>query len=66
MGLLLVAGISIAQGLPLAEALSTIVVFACVLQFGYMTSAVLTHAIGPEIVANREARLGESEASLRS
>ncbi|WP_426434943.1 hypothetical protein [Bradyrhizobium genosp. P] len=65
MGLLLVVVLSIAQELPLAQALTTTVVFACFLQLGYLISAVLKHAVGPAIVVDRGTRLGESEVSLR-
>jgi hypothetical protein len=65
MGLLLVVVLSIAHELPFAQTLITAVVFACFLQFGYLISAVLRHAVGPVIVVDRETRLGESEVSLR-
>ena len=65
MGLLLVAMLSITQDLPLAEALSTTVVFACFLQFGYLISAVLRHAVGPATVVDHDTHLAKSEASLR-
>jgi hypothetical protein len=65
MELLLVAALSIAQDLPLAEALCTAVVFACFLQFGYLISAVLRHVVSPAIIVARDTRLGESEALLR-
>ena len=65
MGVVLVLVLSIAQDLALAQTLSTIVVFTCFLQFGYLISAVLRHIVGATIVAGDEPRLTESEATLR-
>ncbi|MDB5578026.1 MAG: hypothetical protein JWR80_3202 [Bradyrhizobium sp.] len=57
------AAISAAQGGTLAQAVLTIVVFASLLQFGYICAAVFKHAAMPAYANGREAAR-KPEASI--
>lgn len=56
--------ISTAQGGTLAQAVLTAVVFTSLLQFGYLCSALIRHAVMPACAGEREPVLGSPK--LRS
>jgi hypothetical protein len=58
------AAISTAQGGTLSQAALAIVVFASLLQFGYICAALFRHAVTPAYASRREAALGSPK--LRS
>jgi hypothetical protein len=62
IGLVFIVGFSIAQELAFLQALFTIIVFGCFLQFGYLIGAVLKHTLG----LASQPRLDGSKASVRS
>lgn len=50
--------ISMAQGKTFLQVLSTIAVFACLLQLGYLCTALFRHAVAPARAAGRWSLLG--------
>jgi hypothetical protein len=58
IGSIFLAASSIAQGKPFFQALLTIVVFASILQLGYICGALLRHAVKPAHAAGRWSLLG--------
>lgn len=58
IGTATLVAISTAQGAPLAQAIWTVVVFASLLQFGYICSALFKHAVMPACANPRETVLG--------
>ena len=58
------AVISTAQGGTLSQAVLPIVVFASLLQFGYICAALLKHAAMPRLRQRAESGAGKPEASI--
>lgn len=58
VGSIALTTLSIVQDWPQAQALWSIVLFAAALQAGYILSALLRHTIGPAIVEDGTAPIG--------
>lgn len=61
LGSLSLVAISIAQGRPLAQTALTIVIFACLLQLGYICTALFRPAVASIHAAGRWSLLGSAK-----